>query len=131
MSDLQLPGSPSEYGRIIIPNIEIVGARLLIYPKPKRSYQTDGGIIVPPTAQENTAEGVVVLTGDGITLENGTTIPPRVEQGDAIIYARYAGTEIQVDKETFLIIQESEVRAILTYKGKVFQLADDEDLQVE
>lgn len=127
MSNLVTPGRPSEYGRIIVPNIEIVGPRLLIYPKPKETYQTDAGIWIPPNAQDTTAEAVVVLVGDGIMLENGTRVPPRVQQGDAIIYAKYAGSELQVDQETFYIIQENEVRAILSYKGKVFALADEDN----
>lgn len=118
--------SPREYGDIIIPNIEIVGPRLLVYPKPRRERVTDVGIIIPEAAQEYSQEGVVVLTGDGIMLDNGERIPPRVQPGWAIIYARYAGVELEMEDYKFLIIQESEVRCILTYKGAIFRAAEEQ-----
>lgn len=127
MSNLITPGRPSEYGQVIIPNIEITGPRLLVKPKPRREIQTDTGIVIPPYAQEFSAEGAVILTGDGVMLADGTVVPPRVEQGQAIIYARYAGTELTVEDEVFLIIQEADIRCILTYKGKLFTIADKDE----
>ena len=123
--DIPILGEP-EYGRVIIPNIEITGPRLLIYPKPRKELTTGTGIIIPEQAQEFSQEGVVILTGDGIMLENGTRIPPRVRPGQAIIYARYAGVELEMEGHKFIIIQESEVRCILTYKGVIFKLEDPE-----
>lgn len=131
-----LPPTPQtpvgEYGEIIIPAIEITGPRLLVYPKPKRTLTTAAGLIIPPSAQDQAQEGVVILTGDGIMLDNGARIAPRVKQGQAIIYARYAGVELQMEGMTFIIIQESDVRAVLAYKGQIFEAAgghlfDDED----
>ena len=114
--------TPSDYGQIIVPNIEIVGPRILVYPKPRVEYTTETGIVVPEAAQEYSAEGVVALVGDGLVMDTGVRVPPRVEQGDAIIYARYAGTELSIEGEKFLIISEADVRCVLTYKGKVFTL---------
>jgi chaperonin GroES len=114
-------GQEPEYGQLIIPNIEIVGPRLLIAPKPRKERVTDHGVIIPEQAQEFSQEGVVILVGDGIMLDDGTRIPPRVQPGQAIIYARYAGVELEMEGHKFVIIQESEVRCILTYKGLIFQ----------
>ena len=123
---LPTPQTPvSEYGHIVIPNIEITGPRLLVFPKPKRALTTAAGLIIPPSAQDQAQEGVVILTGDGIMLDNGTRIASRVRQGQAIIYARYAGVELQMEGLTFIIIQESDVRAVLRYKGQIFEAADD------
>ena len=118
-----------EYGQLIIPNIEIVGPRLLVAPKPRRERVTDRGIIIPEQAQEHSQEGVVVLVGDGIMLENGERIPSRVRPGQAIIYARYAGAQLEMEGHQFMIIQESDIRCILTYKGLIFQEQEESTLE--
>jgi chaperonin GroES len=117
--------SPGEYGRLVVPNVEIVGPRLLVAPKPKRDLFTKAGLVIPERAQDNSQEGVVVLVGDGLMLEDGSRIPPRVQPGQAIIYARYAGVELEMEGQQFLIIQESDIRCILTYKGLIFTIADE------
>jgi len=123
--EIPVEGQFREYPEFKVPYIDIVGPRLLILPKPRQTYKTNVGIIIPEAAQEHTQEGMVLLTGDGILLENGERIPSRVEIGDSIIYARYAGVELELDGVKYMIIQESDVRAILTYKGKGFTLEPD------
>lgn len=120
-----------EYGRLIIPNIEIVGPRLLVAPKPRKERVTERGIIIPEQAQEHSQEGVVILVGDGIMLENGERIPSRVQPGQAIIYARYAGAMLEMEGHQFVIIQESDVRCILTYKGSIFKVDEYEPAEEE
>jgi chaperonin GroES len=119
--ELPTIGQEPEYGQLIIPNIEIVGPRLLVAPKPRKERTTGTGIIIPEQAQEHSQEGVVIIVGDGIMLENGERIPSRVQPGQAIIYARYAGAELEMEGHKFMIIQESDIRCILTYKGLIFQ----------
>lgn len=104
---------------IRIPNVEIVGPRLLILPPVERERHTAGGLIIPEHAKDHTKKGVVLLTGDGVMLADGTKLPPRVEAGWEILYANYAGMEVLLDGFKFIIIQESDVRAILTYRGQV------------
>lgn len=117
------PVAAPEYPKIPgAPNIEVVGPRLLILPAERREFTTSTGLVIPPNAQEHTNKGIVLLLGDGIMLENGTIIPPRVKVGQEIIYARYAGVELEMDKTKYLIIQESDVRAILSYRGTLFTL---------
>lgn len=104
---------------IRIPNIEITGPRLLILPPVERERQTEGGIIIPESAKDHTKRGIVLLQGDGVMLADGTQLKPRVPVGYEILYANYAGMEVEMDGTTYLIIQESDVRAILTYRGQV------------
>lgn len=114
------PVRKSEYPREFkLPNITIVGPRLLVLPAQRVEYQTAGGLIVPEAAQERTAKGIVLLNGDGLMLENGTRIEPRVPVGMEILFARYAGTELELDEVTYLIIQESDIRAIFDYRGNL------------
>lgn len=105
---------------IRIPNIEITGPRLLILPPTDRERQTAGGLVIPKNAQEHTKKGIVLLQGDGVMLADGTQLPPRVPVGYEIFYANYAGMEVEMDGTKYLIIQESDVRVILTYRGRVF-----------
>lgn len=118
----KVPKSP--YGEIKVPNIKIVGPRLLVLPIKAEEERSKGGLIIPATAQDTTQRAAVLLVGDGTVLANGERIPPSVEVGDEIIYARYSGTELELEDEKYLIIQESDVRAIMTYRGKVFTLAE-------
>ena len=77
-----------------------------------------GGIIIPDTAKEKSQEGEVVAVGAGKTLENGSVTPPEVKEGDRVLFGKYAGTEIKVDAQDYLILSESEIIGILTQAGK-------------
>jgi len=77
-----------------------------------------GGIIIPDTAKEKPQEGVVISVGKGKTNEKGETFPLDVKEGDRILFGKYAGTEIKIDGEEFLILREEEVLGILSGAGK-------------
>lgn len=113
------------YGDIKIPNIKIVGPRLLVMPVQAKEETSKGGVIIPEAAQKTTQRAVVVGVGQGTILTDGTHLPCPAEIGDEIIYARYAGTELELEDVTYLIIQDADVRCIMTYRGKVFTLVPD------
>ena len=79
---------------------------------------TRGGIIIPDTAKEKPQEGIVVAAGKGKTNEKGETFPLAVKEGDRILFGKYAGNEIKLDNEEFLIMREEEVLGILSAAGK-------------
>lgn len=72
-----------------------------------------GGIIIPDTAKEKPQEGEVVAVGSGKLLENGTRVPVDLKEGDRILFGKYAGSEIKVEGEEFLILREDEVLGVL------------------
>jgi chaperonin GroES len=74
---------------------------------------TKGGIIIPDTAKEKPMEGKVVACGTGYHLENGTTRPLAVKEGDTVIFAKWSGTEISVDGTEYLVMKESDIMGIL------------------
>src|SRR5690606_15659494 len=116
------PVRRSEYpDGFIVPNVEVVGPRLLVLPAQNVDYTTPFGLFIPASAQERHSKGIVLKNGDGVLLENGTRIPPRVPEGMEIIYARYAGVELELDGVQYLIIQESDVRMVLTYRGNLLE----------
>ncbi len=74
---------------------------------------TKGGIVLPDTAKEKPRRGKVVALGDGKVLENGDRSEFQVKTGDIVLFSSYGGTEIKVDEEEMLIMEESEIMAIL------------------
>ena len=77
---------------------------------------TEGGIIIPDTANEKPLEGKVVAVGKGKTLPNGKHVPLSVKKGDVVFFGPYAGTEIKFDSGDHIIIEESEIIAVLEPK---------------
>ena len=72
-----------------------------------------GGIIIPDTAKEKPMEGEVKAVGAGKMDENGKRIPMDVKEGDRILLGKYAGTDIKIEGEDFVIMREDEVLAII------------------
>jgi chaperonin GroES len=75
---------------------------------------TRGGIIIPDSAKDKPQEGEVISVGKGRVNEDGKTFPLAVKDGDRILFGKYAGTEIKIDGEDFIIMKEEEVLGILT-----------------
>lgn len=74
---------------------------------------TEGGIILPDSAKEQPAEGRVLSVGDGILLPDGTRKSLEVHEGDRVLFVSYAGTDIEVDGESLLIMPESQILAVI------------------
>jgi len=75
--------------------------------------KTKGGIVLPDTAKEKPKEGVVVSVGAGKLLENGSRAQFQVKEKDRVIFSSYAGTEIKIDGEEYLILSEDDVLAVV------------------
>lgn len=74
---------------------------------------TKGGIIIPDTAKEKPAEGVIVAVGNGKISEDGKRLSLDVKEGDKVLFGKYAGTEIKIDGEEHLIMREDDIIAIV------------------
>ena len=75
--------------------------------------KTKGGIVLPDTAKEKPAEGVVLALGDGKLLDSGERAEFQLKKGDRIIFSSYAGSEIRVDGEELLVMGEEDVLAVV------------------
>jgi len=75
--------------------------------------KTKGGIIIPDTAKEKPQEGKVIAHGKGKLQDDGTTRALDVKEGDKVLFGKYAGTDINIDGEDYLILREEEILAIV------------------
>jgi chaperonin GroES len=75
--------------------------------------KTTGGIFLPDSAKDRPTRGKVVNVGDGRVLENGSRSSLQVKVGDHVLFTSYAGETIEVDGEEYLLMNESEVLAVL------------------
>ena len=75
--------------------------------------KTKGGIIIPDTAKEKPAEGIVVAVGKGKTGDDGKLIKLDVKAGDRILFGKYAGTEVKIDGVEHLIMREDDILGII------------------
>jgi len=75
--------------------------------------KTAGGIILPDTAKEKPHIGKVIATGQGKLLKDGKRGQMSVKKHDKVIYAKYIGSEVEIDGETYVILQESDILGIV------------------
>lgn len=92
-----------------------LGDRIIVKPI-SAEEKTPGGIVLPDTAKEKPQEGEVVAVGPGTQLSSGKRVPMDVKPGDRIIYGKYAGTEVKVGNEEYVILRQEDVLAVLEGK---------------
>ncbi len=86
--------------------------RLVIKPA-EAETKTPTGIVLPETAKEKPTCGKVLHVGPGRMLENGNRAPITVKVGDEVYYGKYAGTEIKINDELFVIVRESDLLGVV------------------
>lgn len=78
-----------------------------------RETVTKSGIVLPDTAKEKPQEGEILAVGPGKVLDNGKRARLEVAVGQRVLFAKYAGTEVKIDGEEYLILRESDVMGIV------------------
>ncbi len=74
---------------------------------------TKGGIVLPDSAKEKPKQGTIVALGDGKLLDDGSRAAFQVKKGDTVLFSSYAGTEIKLDGDEFLLMDESDILAVI------------------
>jgi chaperonin GroES len=92
--------------------IRPLGDRVVIKPANKEEVSA-AGLLLPDTAKEKPQKGTIVAVGPGRILDDGTRQAPEVAEGQTVRYAKYAGTEVKIDNEEYLILSEKDVLAIV------------------
>ncbi|MDM7914253.1 MAG: co-chaperone GroES [Candidatus Eisenbacteria bacterium] len=91
--------------------IKPIGDRVLV-----RFVEADekvGSIVIPDTAKEKPQQGIVEAVGDGKMTEKGLRLPMQVKIGDRVVFGRYAGTEVRLGDQQFMVLRETEILAVL------------------
>ena len=86
--------------------------RLLLQPV-EADEKTSGGIILPDTAREKPQRGCVVAVGPGKLLDSGARGEMGVSLGDEVFFGKYSGTEIEFDAETYVVLRETDILAVV------------------
>ncbi|HEX9725533.1 MAG TPA: co-chaperone GroES [Vicinamibacteria bacterium] len=87
--------------------------RILVKRTDEQKEVKKGNIIIPDTAKEKPQEGDVVAVGNGKILDDGTKVDLEVKAGDRILFGKYAGTEVKIDEQDYLIMREDDILAIV------------------
>jgi len=94
------------------PKIRPLGEKVLIK-RLEAEEKTKGGIVLPDTAKEKPQKGKVLAVGDGKLMDDGKRAAFQVKKGDIVLFTSYAGTEIKIEGEEYLLMNESDIVAIL------------------
>lgn len=93
-----------------------LGDRIVVKPL-EREEKTEGGIYLPDTAKEAPQRGEVIAVGPGRVVESGPgagkTIPPEVKVGEKVLFSKYGGTEVKIDREEYKILSMSDILAVI------------------
>ncbi len=93
-------------------DISPMADRIVVEPS-EEAEEMRGGLYIPDTAKEKPQQGTVVAAGPGRLNDDGDRIPMEVAVGDLVLYGKYAGTEVSLDGNDYLIVKESDVLAVL------------------
>jgi chaperonin GroES len=93
-------------------SIRPLGEKVLVQ-RLEAESKTAGGIVLPDTAKEKPKRGTVLSIGDGRLLDTGKRHPLQVKKGDQVLFTSYAGTEVKVEGQEMIIMDESDILAVL------------------
>ncbi len=87
--------------------------RIIVKRMDTEEQTSSGGIIIPDSAKEKPQEGKVIAVGPGKRDEDGKRMAPDVKEGDRVLFGKYAGTEVKLDGEEYLIMREDDILGVL------------------
>ena len=93
-------------------NIRPLDDRVVVKPL-EAEERTAGGIVLPDTAKEKPKRGTILSVGEGRLLDTGERQPLQIKEGEQVLFSSYAGTEVKVDGEEMIIMDESDILAVL------------------
>lgn len=93
-------------------NIKPLGDKVIVQ-RVEAEEKTAGGIVLPDTAKEKPKRGIILAIGNGKLLDDGTRSEMQVKKNDEVLFTSYAGTEIKVDGDEYMIMDESDILGIM------------------
>ena len=85
----------------------------IIVKRVEEETKTAGGLFIPETAKEKPQRGEIVAVGNGKKTEEGKVLPLDVKVGDLVLFGKYAGTEVKVDGNDYLMMREDDILAVV------------------
>jgi chaperonin GroES len=85
----------------------------IIVKRVEEEAKTAGGIFIPETAKEKPQQGEIVAVGNGKKTEDGKVIPVDLKAGDRVLFGKYAGTEIKLEGQEYLIMREDDILGVV------------------
>ncbi len=104
-----MPAAVKEKAKV---KLQPLGDRIVVQ-REESEERTAGGILLPDSAKDKPTRGTVISVGDGRMLETGGRAPLQVKAGDRVLFTSYAGENIEIDGEEYLLMGESEVLAVI------------------
>lgn len=93
--------------------LQPLGDRVVVKATDEAEARTPSGLVIPDTAKEKPQIGEVIAVGPGARDEDGERIPVDVSVGDKILYSKFAGTEVKLDSDEYLVLSERDILAIV------------------
>ena len=93
-------------------NIRPLGDKVIVK-RVEAEGKTAGGIVLPDTAKEKPKRGIVLAVGNGRLLDDGTRSVMQVKKDDEVLFTSYAGTEVKINGEEYMIMDESDVLGVI------------------
>ena len=95
------------------PKIRPLGEKILLK-RLEAAAMTTGGIVLPDSAKEKPQKGKILALGDGKLLDDGSRAGFQVKVGDIVLFSSYAGNDIKINGEEYMMMDETDVLAILS-----------------
>jgi chaperonin GroES len=93
--------------------LQPLGDRVVVRPTEDIESRTPSGLVIPDTAKEKPQIGEVIAVGPGARDDDGDRIPMDVSVGDKVLYSKFAGTEIKLDSDEYLVLSERDLLAVV------------------
>ncbi|MGH8953314.1 MAG: co-chaperone GroES [Acidimicrobiia bacterium] len=93
--------------------LQPLGDRVVVKATDEAESRTPSGLVIPDTAKEKPQIGEVIAVGPGARDEDGDRIPMEVSVGDRVLYSKFAGTEVKLDSDEYLVLSERDLLAVV------------------
>ncbi len=94
--------------------LQPLGDRVVVKPDEDQDLRTPSGLVIPDTAKEKPQIGEVIAVGPGALNDDGERMPMEVKEGDKVLYSKFAGTEVKIEGEDYLVLSARDLLAIVS-----------------
>jgi len=93
--------------------LQPLGDRVIVQPEDDMESKTPSGLVIPDTAKEKPQIGKILAVGPGALDDDGDRLPMDVKEGDSVLYSKFAGTEVKLDGNEYLVLSSRDLLAVV------------------